>query len=107
MRGACISDVHYDVFLNMPKGDWFSGRVQVNFKLLKVPEQELWLDFWGAKVANMTVNKQEGPIHFTKHKVHIPHKLLKVGETNTVEMFFLNNYRKDGCGLHSYVDSID
>lgn len=30
--------------------------------------------------------------------------MLRVGEVNTIDMVIMNKYRKDGCGLHSFVD---
>ena len=33
--------------------------------------------------------------------------MLKVGETNNICMVILNKYRKDGCGLHSFIDGKD
>ena len=37
----------------------------------------------------------------------IPTELLRVGETNTAKVYFLNKYRKDGVGLHSFTDKVD
>lgn len=36
----------------------------------------------------------------------MPSSLFKVGD-NTVSLVFLNQYRKDGMGLHSYIDTTD
>jgi len=33
--------------------------------------------------------------------------MLKVGEVNTVSLVILNKYRKDGVGLHSFIDNKD
>jgi len=44
---------------------------------------------------------------FRDHHVHIPTTHLKVGEVNHLELSILNKYRKDGVGLHSYVDPTD
>lgn len=43
---------------------------------------------------------------FSNHLVEIPSSLLQVGK-NFLTMDFLNKYRKDGVGLHSFVDSVD
>lgn len=38
VRAQCISEVSYDVKLNLPRGEWYSGCVDVSFKVLKAPQ---------------------------------------------------------------------
>jgi hypothetical protein len=49
---------------------------------------------------------EEGNI-FRDHHLHLPSGSLKEEAVNTVTMFILNKYRKDGIGLHSFVDKQD
>jgi len=49
-RKACIDEVSYEVELVLPKGDWFGGKVKIDFKLTEQPQQELFLDFRGVKI---------------------------------------------------------
>jgi len=44
---------------------------------------------------------------FRDHKIFMPTSMLVVGEMNTISLLFLNKYCKDGCGLHTFTDSVD
>jgi len=44
---------------------------------------------------------------FKNHHVTIPSAMLQVDQVNKVQIFFLNKYRNDGVGLHSFVDKTD
>jgi hypothetical protein len=51
-RDKLIADVTYQVDLSLPKGDWYGGKVTVNFELLDKPTQELFIDFRGIKIGH-------------------------------------------------------
>lgn len=63
------------------------------------------------KIGNYLVNGQDaladGKKHFAGQHVALPSAMLKEGQMNTVEMLFLNKYKKDGEGLHSFIDKED
>ena len=44
---------------------------------------------------------------FRQHHLHLPEESLVENKENTVSMFILNKYRKDGIGLHSFIDKSD
>ena len=46
-RSKCLSEVSYDVKLNLPRGQWFSGYIEVSFKLSLMTVGGLYLDFNG------------------------------------------------------------
>ena len=73
--------------------------------------QDLFLDFRGIKIAKYIVNGVEALAEdqslFSGHRVKMPTGLLKVGDMNHVQMVFLNKYRKDSEGLHSFIDTED
>jgi len=92
--------------LVLPKGAWYTGFTTINFKLVKMPSADIWLDFRGVKIANMKVNGQETQPNFKGQQVPIARGSLKMGQ-NQVTIHFCNKYRNDGNGLHSYVDSVD
>ena len=113
-RAKYISDVNYTVELTLPKGDWYSGCVSVNFKMSSnLPKNDLFLDFRGYAIGNCTVNGIDASTAmpadslFKGQHVLIPTKLLKAGESNTLKMYIANKYRKDGVGLHSFTDKTD
>ena len=62
----------------------------VHLTLSKAPHKQLFLDFRGVSIGNLTVNgtqvKEEGGVSsFRNHKVYLPTALLKVGgDTNVV-----------------------
>jgi hypothetical protein len=63
--------------------------VTVNLTLKKAPSKQLFLDFRGVSIGNLTVNGtqvKEGVVSsFRNHKVFLPTELLKVnGEDNVV-----------------------
>ena len=109
-RAQCLSDVSYHVRLNLPRGDWYSGCFKTDFKVNEAPTTDLFFDFRGIKIAQYSINGvavADEARFFKNHHVTLPSSMLKVGETNTVELFFVNKYRKDGVGLHSFVDKVD
>ena len=50
-RAQCFSNISYDVKLNLPRGEWFSGTVDIQFNISQVPSMDLFLDFRGIKIA--------------------------------------------------------
>ena len=88
------------------------GRTTVEFKVLEKPTgPDLFLDFRGVKIGRYYVNGEDalagGQKLFGGHHVTLPTSLLKVGEVNQVQMLFLNKYRTDSEGLHSFTDKED
>ena len=77
----------------------------MEFELDSIPTKEFWIDHRGMKIANLKVNGDENGV-FHDHKITLPQKSLKVG-ANTVTMSLWNKYRKDGVGLHSFIDPKD
>ena len=77
----------------------------------QVPDTDLFFDFRGIKIAEYTINNQpvaESANIFNNHHVLIPSAMLHgEGMSNSVKIFFLNKYRTDGVGLHSFTDKVD
>ena len=110
LRAESFAEVSYDVKLNMPKGDWYSGCVVASFKVNKIPANDLFFDFRGIKIAEYQINGspvQMNATTFKNHHVTIPSAMLQVDQVNKVQIFFLNKYRNDGVGMHSFVDKTD
>ena len=107
-RKSLVSNVSYKVTLALPKGDYYFGTYELNFELESLPSKALWVDHRGMKIGNFKVNDapidEEGAFH--DHRITLPTKSLKVG-TNTVTLSLWNKYRKDGVGLHSFIDPKD
>jgi hypothetical protein len=103
MRFEAITNVSYDVDLVLPKGEWYGGKVVVFFTLKSMPTSELFLDFRGVKVGQLDVNGKEFVANFNGHHLEVPQSGLVLGN-NTLSVFIMNKYRKDGVGLHSFTD---
>lgn len=101
-RAAAVCEVSYDVSLALPKGELYFGACVVKFRLVALPAASLYLDFRGLKICNLLINGNvvAGSV-FANHQIHLPAAYLQIGE-NTVELEYLNKYRKDGVGLHSF-----
>ena len=110
IRAKCLKDVSYDVKLNLPRGDYFSGCVDVRFTVTQLPTNDTWLDFRGLKITEYQINGEAADSSkdlFNNHHVLLPNAQLRVNQVNEVRIFFLNKYRTDGVGLHSFVDKVD
>ena len=80
MRAKCLTDVSYDVKLNLPRGDWYSGTITVSFIVKEAPSHDIFLDFRGIMIDNFLVNQEKaaGLNLFRNHHVMIPTAQLRV-----------------------------
>jgi len=72
--------------------------VTVHLTVNKAPHKQLFLDFRGVSIGNLSVNgaqvKEEGASSFRNHKIYLPTELLKVGEVNIVcQLIWLTKFR--------------
>ena len=114
MRSKFISDVNYDLKLNLPRGTYFSGYIEITFTVLRnnlmTQIEYIPVDFRGIRIASLEVNGaalRASSTTFEDHQVRLPVHLLRPGCTNSVKMYFLNAYRTDGVGLVSFIDKSD
>lgn len=49
-RENLVSDVAYHVDLSLPKGDWYTGKVQITLTIKQKPTTDLFFDFRGIKI---------------------------------------------------------
>ena len=108
-----ISDTAYDVSVALPKGSTYFGHVKIDFNAKQVPSKDkpIFLDYLGQKIKNFKINGQkidslENTEYIKTSRIPIPNDKIKKGK-NTVEIDFLNQYRNDGQGLHSFIDQVD
>ena len=62
MRTKCLSEVNYDLMLNLPRGEYFSGCIEITFTVLdSLPNHlsSIPIDFRGIKIANLEINGVE------------------------------------------------
>lgn len=84
----------------------------MNFTLkrnLTDKDETLFLDFVGTNISNLVVNDElispEEKPYFDNGQIFLT-KGLKEGK-NTVKLHYINDYRNDGYGLHSFLDKED
>ena len=97
----------------LPKGKTFFGKIMVNFKLKEMPEKErpLFLDFYGRHIEDLEINgikiSQTNESSFKNGTIDLSQGNALRNGINTVSMNFINEYRTDGFGFHSFVDQVD
>lgn len=107
-RKELLSNVAYDFTLTLPKGSTYFGKATIQFDLSRVPssyDQPLFLDYLGTKISKLVVNEQDVQPNFDNGMIFLQ-KGLRPGK-NIVSFIFLNNYRNDGAGMHSFIDNVD
>ena len=85
----------------------------IDFQLESIPAKPIPLDFRGLKIANLLINDQtildqnidEKPI-FKNQCIYLYPEYLEEG-SNEIELDFWSEYRKEGIGLHSFIDQVD
>lgn len=82
MRDNTVTNVAYKVDLSLPKGEWYSGFIQIEFTCKKMPTADFYLDFRGIKVGNLKINTSEVVADFRGHHVHLPAQYLKLGDNH-------------------------
>jgi aminopeptidase N len=68
----------------------------------------LTLDFRGYKISSYNLNGEAVTDEdcFINHEIKLPNKNLKLG-LNKLSLCFINKYRIDGSGFHSFIDPSD
>lgn len=103
-------NIDYNIFLNLNKGDHFSGIVMASFKIKNT--ETIFFDFCGDKITTLKINGESVDISTDElykgiiHDGHIypPVDNLRTDVPNIVIFHFENRYYKDGNGLHTYTD---
>ncbi len=104
-RKELISNVEYDLNMDLTLKDKFKGRVEVRFELAE--KEDLTLDFFGGKVLAFEINgKSVEKKKYNGFYISLPKKYLKKG-SNSVFVSFSHPYSNDGEGLYKYVDVKD
>jgi len=106
-RKGMLSNITYDVTLALIKGKSYFGKTIIKFEYNGT--QNVFIDYHGKKVNTLNINGI--PINvdnsvFDGNRLYFDQKNLKNG-SNEILIHFLNEYRSDGDGLHSFVDRAD
>ena len=105
-RQARVSDVEYDLFVDLQGGeDRFSGEVTIRFNLSD-PSADLSLDFGGGTVQRLVANGTPIAAAYNGFFLTLPAASLRRG-ANSISISYEHPYDSDGTGLHRFVDPAD
>jgi len=106
VRAARVSDVSYDVSIDLSDGDEaFTGEVFIEFALSNA-ESDLTLDFNGGTLLEVKVNGEVISPEYNGFFITLPAEQLKT-EQNLVVISYSRPYGHDGTGLHRFKDPED
>ena len=110
-----IRNVSYEVSMTIPKGDRYFGNLITTFHVKSIENDTgtLFIEYKGEKIDNLKINEHVIlPVNesivmsedrSTILRVNLKSQYLKLGH-NRVEMDFVNKYRHDSKGFHSFQD---
>lgn len=84
-RTRCFSQVSYDLTLNLPRGDYYSGKIVITFRVNKLPHNDdVSIDFRGLYISEFQINGNYCETSFHDHKIRLPRASLLLNQENTV-----------------------
>ncbi|CAD8067377.1 unnamed protein product [Paramecium primaurelia] len=96
--------ISYKVDLLLKKGESYSGLVALDFEAKHILT-DLYVDFRGKKVVSLYVNGNKiNNLEWNGLFIKVPKEYLSTSQKNRVNIQFDQNYAKDGCGLHGFID---
>jgi aminopeptidase N len=103
-RAARVSDVAYDIVLDLVAGD-ATYRGDVTITLRATGDGPLFLDFRGKTIERLEVNGSAVEPDFTGYRLTLPAHA--VAPEMTVRIGYVNDYDTTGDGFHRFVDPED
>lgn len=105
-RAKHVSDLRYDLKLDLDATkENFAGEIEIRF-LWNGSSSDLFLDFYGGKIATLLVNDQKTSPRYDGARILLDAKILRSGE-NTVRIAYSHPYSTDGSGLYRFEDPED
>ena len=103
-RKARVNDVKYALSVKLNEVDLkFSGTNLMDFDL-KDASKSLRIDFFEGQIIRLAVNGRDVPATAKKkYHIEIPSQFLQAG-ANRVEIDFIQEYSRQGAGLHRFED---
>ncbi|CAK86275.1 unnamed protein product (macronuclear) [Paramecium tetraurelia] len=96
--------ISYKVDLLLKRGESYSGLVALDFEVID-NSKDLYVDFKGSKVVSLYVNGNKiNDLDWNGLFIRVPKEFLNTSQKNRVNIQFDQNYAKDGCGLHGFID---
>lgn len=104
-RAATVSDVRYDLSLDITQADSAPGHVAITF--LRSGDDDVVVDFRGRRLATVTVNEAPLPTpDYNGHHLRIPGASLRAGQ-NTVRIAFVTAIAASGASIIRARDAVD
>lgn len=104
-RAARLSDIRYDVTLQLDQSESFSGEVSIRFAL-RGPAEDLRLDFFHGEILALAVNGKSARVNRTPTYLLLSREDLRAG-ANVVNVTFRGETQTNGTGLHRFEDPED
>ncbi len=105
-RASLLSNIHYNLKINLLEENFFDGYVEISFDTWK--PNSLRLDYFEGKVLTITLNDENilTKIDRTSGYIQLPTDGMKKG-SNVLKISFETPYSKTGNGLHKFTDPDD
>lgn len=103
-RANQVSNVHYDLHIDITGRKKFSGTAKISFDLVDNNRSPITLDFERGDIDSIKINGSSKNIDYERWFIEIPAKYFKPG-SNQVEISYSRPYASDGQGLHQYHDT--
>jgi aminopeptidase N len=103
-RAARVSDVSYDIRLDLVAGD-STYRGDVTMRFVASGDEPLFLDYRGRTIESLEVNGAPVEQDWNGFRLTLPESV--VGGKMTVRVQYINDYDVTGDGFHRFVDPED
>ncbi|TGL63106.1 aminopeptidase N [Leptospira ognonensis] len=105
-RASLLSNIHYNLKINLSTEDFFEGNVEISFDVWK--SEKLRLDYFQGEVQSVVLNEEHqlDNIDHTNGFLIIPAQDIKKGN-NKIKINFKTPYARTGNGLHKFTDPDD
>ncbi|MCG9757336.1 ERAP1-like C-terminal domain-containing protein [Shewanella insulae] len=104
-RASRVSQVSYQLHLDLTQTRRFKGEAQIQFELADT-QQALSLDLQQALISQLLINGQKLYPNYDGHRLVIPASLLQ-GGANLIKVNFSSPYSHDNQGLIEFIDPKD
>ncbi|MFQ6372743.1 aminopeptidase N [Shewanella sp. YIC-542] len=104
-RAARVSDVRYQMNMQLDGSERFSNQTTISFQLTDT-ERPLTLDISQAHIQRLEINGHLLYPNYNGHYLTLNPKLLQTG-SNLINISFSRHHSTNGEGLHRFVDPVD
>jgi aminopeptidase N len=103
LRESMLDVLDYNLDLQLTPDETYTGKVQIKINMKQ--QGQVFVDFYGQQVKDITVNGKPVEAKFNDHMVTMDQGF-ELGE-NLIVIDFLNTYVTNSAGLHRFQDPED